>query len=269
MLGPVYVFGPEASGTKYVARNVATALNGKPVLVDGEPWSGNVPECVQTLATGREVQHGSLLEFGGNRLHDLDVEVVQTWDKCKNGNNPHRVRINATAVLNSRPDAIAVIVVRRALYSNLATFGADQFSIYHDDERWNVRRQSHERDLEYIRTVLAVHFDRTLLVDYEDFSLFFEHTWRRILHFVQANATNINLAEDFYDSNAKWIDLCIGKKTFFEVKDEVFPWLMVLTAAVVAGIMVSVFAWTAVGCCVVKLRSQKTRPKFEDEGDDL
>lgn len=269
MLGPVYVFGPEASGTRYVTRNVATVLNGGPVLVDGEPWGGNVPECVQTLANARTVQHGSLLTGGGDLLHDLDVPVVHTWNTCIQGNPQERVRINVTAVLDSRPDAIAVIVVRRALFSKLATFGADKFSIYHDDERWDVRGQSHNRDLEYIRTALAVHFDRTLLLNYEDFSLFFEHTWKRILQFVSANSTNANLVEPFYDGDAKWIDLCIGKKTFFEVKDEVFPWLLVLTAAVVAGIVVSVFAWTAVGCCVVKLRSQRTRPKFEDEGEEL
>jgi hypothetical protein len=215
------------------------------------------------------VQHGSLLENAGDLLHDLDVPVVQTWNTCVHGNPHQRVRINVTAVLDSRPDAIAVIVVRRALYSNLATFGADKFSIYHDDGRWDVRQRSHDRDLEYVRTALAVHFDRTILVNYEDFILFFEHTWQRVLQFVSANATNANLVEPFYDSDAKWVDMCNGKKTFLEVKDEVFPWLLALTAAVVAGIAVSVCAWTAVACCVVKPRSKNAQPKLGDEEDEL
>ena len=163
MLAPVYVFGPEASGTRYVARNIASVLNNGPVLVDGEPWSGNGPECVRTLADAREVQHVSLLSYAGDLLYDLDVPIVQVYDACAHEYH-QRVRINATATLEARPDAIAVFIVRRAIFSNLATYGAGQFSVYHDEARWDVRKRSFDRDLDAIRDALANHFDRTMLL---------------------------------------------------------------------------------------------------------
>jgi len=267
MLGPVYVFGPEASGTRYVARNIATALNNGPVLVDGAPWSGMGPECVRTLADAREVQHVSLLSYGGDRLYDLEAPVVQVFDACAHEYH-QRVRINATATLEARPDAIAVIIVRRAIYSNLAIFGAGKFSVYHDEAHWDVRKQSLDRDLDIVRDALADHFDRTLLLVYEDMATFYEHNWRRVLAFVGADRNRMALIEPFYDSDVKWIDLCVGRKTFGVIKDEVFPWMIGLTAGVIVGVVVSIGAWGA--AALRAKRERKADPAgSQDEEENM
>ena len=255
MLAPVYVFGPEASGTRYVARNIASVLNNGPVLVDGAPWSGNGPECVRTLADAREVQHVSLLSYAGDLLYDLDVPIVQVYDACAHEYH-QRVRINATATLEARPDAIAVFIVRRAIYSNLATFGAGQFSVYHDEARWDVRKRSFDRDLDAIRDALANHFDRTMLLVYEDMTTFYEHNWRRVLAFVGANRSRMTLIEPFMDSDAKWVDLCVGRKTLSAIEDEVFPWLIGLTAAAAIGILAAVRAWAVAALRPIKQYEQ-------------
>jgi len=260
----VYVVGSEASGTRYVARNIATVLNNGPVHFDDAPWKGNGPECVRTLASGREIQHVSLLENAGDTLNDLEVPVVQVFDGCTD-HYDHRVWINMTSTLEARPDAIAVIIVRRSIYSSLATYGADTFTVYHHEANWDVRQRSQVRDLDAIRDTLGKHFDRTLLVVYEDMTTFYDHNWRRVLAFVGADLNRTALIEPFYDSDAKWIDLCAGRKTLHAIKDEVFPWMIGLTAAVIVGILVSVGAWSAVVAHGAKERKAGPDQQYEKE----
>ena len=194
--GPIYVFGPESSGTRFISRSIAKVLDPT------ADWDGELPPCHMTSGGG--LQHVSL-PFGQSCW---DESYLAKWDAdgspplekdvdlCSRTPSSSRWFADVTATLKARPQARAVIIVRDP------EFSLDSVEVEHCPERDRaVKEQVFARSL--IRDALKEVPAQIVMINYENMFYFARYEWSRVFHHLGLDMDALPRHDEFVDGDQK------------------------------------------------------------------
>ena len=183
----VLVTGPESSGTRYVSRSLARAIN------PGSKWNGEIPACWHE-SLSHSILHISLPWGGKCKTADLEVNPVIRYPKdfCYITKfNVGRWFVNLTTLLLNDPHARAVIPIRGE------TFTLPSVMKKHCLKGVSAEVIKREQAFAFslIQESLRLFPDRVLLVHYQNLLHFPVHTWKEIFHHVGFQTEKVSFDE--------------------------------------------------------------------------
>ena len=187
----IYVLGLESSGTRFVSRSIAQAIDGT------HSWDGERPACWKSRS-GWHVHHISL-PWGGTCDKSKPLKVVKSPNMC--GRHPGgRWFADIVSILKGHPDRKAVIVVRDA------EFTLPSVLKHHCFQGTEVALAEQHKGRELIQEALDSVPDQILLVHYESLRWYSKYTWKQVYQHLGIHSPHEH--DLFKNGNPNWMNQC-------------------------------------------------------------